>query len=50
MTLTLPSCYKGEILGVITLHANGTGMEIAAPAQLREILRCSLARTTSGAR
>ncbi len=50
MTLTLPSYYKGEIIGVMTLHANGTDMELAAPAQLLEILRYSLAGTTSGAR
>jgi len=50
MTLTLPGYYKGELLGVITLDANGTGRELAAPARLIEVLQYSLARTTSGAR
>jgi hypothetical protein len=48
--LTLPGYYKGENLRVITLHANGTDVEVAAPAQLLDILRHSLARTTLGAR
>jgi len=50
MTLTLPSFYKGENVHVITLHANGTDMELAAPARLLEILRYSLARLTVGKR
>jgi len=49
MTLRLPSYYKGENLYVITLHAGGTDIELAAPAQLLEIIRYSLARTTPGA-
>jgi hypothetical protein len=49
-SLTLPSYYKGENLRVIKLHANGTDVELAAPAQLLEILRYSLARTTLDAR
>jgi hypothetical protein len=49
MTLSLPSYYKGENVRVITLHADGTDIELAAPAQLLEIIRYSLARTTPGA-
>lgn len=49
MTLRLPSCYKGESVRVITLHAEGTDTELAAPAQLLEIIQHSLARTTPGA-
>lgn len=50
MTLTLPGYYNGEGLGVITMQANGAGLELAAPTRLLEILRYSLAGTTSGAR
>jgi hypothetical protein len=49
MTLSLPSYYKGENVRVITLHAGGTDIELAAPAQLLEIIRYSLARTAPGA-
>ena len=49
MTLSLPSYYKGENVRVITLHAGGTDIELAAPAQLLEIIRYSLARITRGA-
>ena len=49
-SLSLPSYYKGENLRVLTLHANGTDVELAAPARLLEILRYSLARTALGAR
>src|ERR1700692_2640436 len=49
MTLSLPSYYKGENVRVITLHTGGTDIELAAPAQLLEIIRYSLARTTPGA-
>jgi len=49
MTLSLPSYYKGENVRVITLRADGTDIELAAPAQLLEIIRYSLARTTPGA-
>jgi hypothetical protein len=49
MTLRLPAHYKGESVRVITLHADGTDIELAAPAQLLEIIRYSLARTTPGA-
>jgi hypothetical protein len=49
MTLSLPSSYKGENVRVITLHTGGTDIELAAPAQLLEIIRYSLARTTPGA-
>ena len=49
MTLSLPSYYKGENVRVITLHAGGTDIELAAPAQLLEIIRYSLASTTPGA-
>jgi hypothetical protein len=45
MTLSLPSYYKGENVRVITLHAGGTDLELAAPARLLEIIRYSLART-----
>jgi hypothetical protein len=48
MTLSLPSCYKGENIRVITLHAGGTDIELAAPAQLLEIIRYSLARIALG--
>jgi hypothetical protein len=46
MTLRLPSYYKGEGVRVITLHADGADIELAAPAQLLEIIRYSLAKTT----
>lgn len=49
MTLSLPSYYKGENVRVITLHAGGTDIELAAPARLLEIIRYSLARTAPGA-
>jgi hypothetical protein len=49
MTLSLPSYYKGENIRVITLHAGGTDIELAAPAQPLEIIRYSLARITLGA-
>lgn len=49
MTLSLPSYYKGENVRVITLHAGGTDVELAAPARLLEIIRYSLARTLPGA-
>ncbi len=49
MTLSLPSYYWGENVRVITLHAGGTDIELAAPAELLEIIRYSLARTTPGA-
>jgi hypothetical protein len=45
-----PHCSDAhEEVGVITVHASGTGFELAAPAQLLEILRHSLATTTSAA-
>jgi hypothetical protein len=49
MTLSLPSYYKGENVQVITQHAGKTDIELAAPAQLLDIIRYSLARTTPGA-
>lgn len=49
MTLSLPAYYKGENVRVITLHAGGTDIELAAPARLLEIIRYSLARTMPGA-
>ena len=49
MTLSLPTYYKGENVRVITLHASGTDIELAAPARLLEIIRYTLARTTPGA-
>jgi hypothetical protein len=49
MTLSLPSYYKGENIRVITLDSGGTDIELAAPAQLLDIIRYSLARTTPGA-
>jgi hypothetical protein len=45
----LPGYYKGENVGVISLQAHGTNVEVAAPAQLLEILRYSLTRTAVGA-
>jgi len=48
MTLTLPGSYRGENVRVIQLRANGTDVELAAPAQLLEVLRYTLARTTVG--
>jgi hypothetical protein len=50
VTLRMPSYYKGENLRVIRLRANGTEVELAAPAQLLEIFLYSLARTTLDAR
>lgn len=49
MTLTLPGYDRGENVCVIQLRANGTDLELAAPAQLLEVLRYSLARTTAAA-
>ncbi|HUA43347.1 MAG TPA: hypothetical protein VMA32_17360 [Streptosporangiaceae bacterium] len=43
--LRLPDYYKGEDIRVITLHAGGTDVELAAPAPLLEILRYSVAKT-----
>jgi hypothetical protein len=48
MTLSLPSYYRGENVRIITLHAGGTDIELAAPAQLLEVIGYSLARTTPG--
>lgn len=45
MTLTVPASYKGEALRVITLHTNGTDVELVTQVQLLEVLRFSLART-----
>jgi hypothetical protein len=45
MTLSLPSYYKGEDVRVMTLHAGGTDIELAAPARLLEIIRYSLGDT-----
>jgi hypothetical protein len=45
MTLTLPRYYQGEILRAITLHANGTCVELVTQVQFLDILRYSLART-----
>jgi hypothetical protein len=47
MTYNMPDLYKGEIIGVITLHANGADMELAAPAQLLEVLKYNLAKCPS---
>jgi hypothetical protein len=44
-SLRLPDHYEGESIRVITLHANGSDVELAAPAQLLEILRYSVGRT-----
>lgn len=44
MTLTLPGNYQGEILKAITLHANGTYVELVTQVQFLEILRYSVAR------
>jgi hypothetical protein len=48
MTLYLPSSWKGENVRVMTLRSSGTDLELAAPAQLLEIIRYCLARTTTG--
>ena len=45
MTLYLPSSWKGENVRVMTLRSGGTDLELAAPAQLLEIIRYCLART-----
>jgi hypothetical protein len=45
MTLTVPKYYQGEILRVVTLHANGTDVELVTQVQFLEILRYSVART-----
>jgi hypothetical protein len=49
LTLVLPSDYRGENVRIMTLHADGAHIELAAPAQLLEIIRYSLARATRGA-
>jgi hypothetical protein len=46
MTLRVPAHYMGENVCVITLHADETDIELAAPAQLLQIIRYSLAKTT----
>jgi hypothetical protein len=45
MTLTLPGNYRGEIFKAITLHANGTYVDLVTQVQFLEILRTSVART-----
>ena len=47
MTLTVPRSYKGEILKVITLHTNGTDVELVTQVRFLEVLRFSLAQTPS---
>jgi hypothetical protein len=49
MTLWLPASYKGENVRVMTLRSDGIDLELAAPAQLLEIIRYCLARTIPGA-
>lgn len=46
MTLTVPSSYKGELLGVLTLNANGSEVEVITQVQQLEIPRYSLASTS----
>lgn len=48
LALSLPGHYRGENVMVITLHASGTDVELAAPAWLLAIIRYSLARTSPG--
>ena len=54
MSLTIPTSYRGENIRVLTLRADGAAdgadVELAAPAQLLDIIRYSLGRTGSGAR
>jgi hypothetical protein len=45
MTLTIPRYCLGEILRVITLHSNGTYLELVTQVQFLDILRSSVART-----
>jgi hypothetical protein len=47
MALTGPHGYRGEPLRVLTLHVNGTDVELITQVQLIEIDRYSLARTPS---
>lgn len=49
MTLTLPASFKGGNVRVMTLRSDGTDLELAAPAQLLEIIGSCLARTPPGA-
>jgi hypothetical protein len=49
MTLWLPTSWQGENVRVMTLRSDGTDLELAAPAQLLEIIRSCLTRTTPGA-
>jgi hypothetical protein len=49
MTLWLPASWKGEDVRVMTLRSDGIDLELAAPAQLLEIIRYRLARATPGA-
>lgn len=49
MTLWLPASWKGEDVRVMTLRSDGIDLELAASAQLLEIIRYRLARTTPGA-
>ena len=49
MTLLTPSSWRGEDVRVMTLRSNGIDLELAAPAQLLEIIRYCLAKTTPGA-
>ena len=48
-SLRLPAAYRGGNVRVIKLHADGTDIELAAPARLLEIILYSLARITRGA-
>ena len=48
VSLVPPTYYKGENVRVISLRANGTDVELAAPAQLLEAVTYSLARVALG--
>jgi hypothetical protein len=45
MTITFPSSFKGQDVRVMTLRSDGIDLELAAPAQLLDIIRHRLART-----
>lgn len=44
MTLSVPACYRGENVQVLTLHVNGADVELAAPARLLEVIRYAVGR------
>jgi hypothetical protein len=45
MSLTIPPSYRGENIRVVGLRLGRADVEVAAPAQLLDIIRYTLGRT-----